>query len=81
MMNELELTRILLGNNVTAPYFCGVISHDELYRPAPKPDSMYAIQMYQLDLESIGLHWHGFKERRLSFSTRLQINVALQHRL
>ena len=35
-MNELELTHILLGNKVTAPYFCGVISYDELYHKVPQ---------------------------------------------
>ena len=29
-MDEVELTRLLLGNQVTSPYFCGVISHDQL---------------------------------------------------
>ena len=35
-MDEIELTRILRGSEVTAPYFCGVISHDQLnILPAP----------------------------------------------
>ena len=36
-MNEVELTKLLVENQVTAPYFCGVISHDQLnYLPTPQ---------------------------------------------
>ena len=36
-MNEIELTKLLVINEVTAPYFCGVLSHDQLNKlPYPK---------------------------------------------
>lgn len=54
-MNEVELMRILLGNDVTAPYFCGVISHDQL-NTQPVPDEGYYICNSD-DSNGPGKHW------------------------
>ena len=41
-MDENELTRLLRNNSITSPYFCGVLSHDEL-NMLPTPDEGFYI--------------------------------------
>ena len=54
-MDEIELTRILMGNEVTSPYFCGVISHDQLnLRPTP-PEGFFVCNTDASD--GPGEHW------------------------
>ena len=55
-MNEIELTKILVGNPVTAPHFCGVISHDQLNKlPTRLQQGFYVCNTD--DSTGPGEHW------------------------
>lgn len=57
-MDEIELTRILMANEVTSPYFCGVVAHDQL-NLMPTPKTGFFVCNTD-DSEGPGKHWVVF---------------------
>ena len=54
-MNEQELTHLLMNNATTAPFFCGVLSHDELNMLPTPAEGFYIVNSD--DSSGPGKHW------------------------